>query len=241
MEDESFVYYNHKKWKEYPTYYRYIETESENGNFLTIGFKQSKKCRVTGSIVNKCINQYSNKHLVARQIAGIYNETLSEEMMEKINYGILHENDAREWYKKVTGNMILPSFFGVYKINNYLGAEHDGFVADNERNELDGIIEIKCPMQMYPKLDNYKPSENINYSHISESHFDQMQMEMEIFDKSWCDYIVFCIPENKVHLERVYRDRYHWTVMYEKIEIFVNGKLKPLLKEIGSDYPLNPN
>lgn len=241
----SKIYYSPNKWVEYGNHYRYVETEPEinlNGekNYITVGAKQSKKCRITGSIVNKCINNYGDKMLVARQIAGIYNEQFTQESIDRMNHGIKYEDTARKWYTSVTGNTIIPSYFAVPKSDYRLGAEHDGFV-DNS----DGIIEIKCPAKMYQSIINKQNAqkicnEELNYSHIPESHYDQMQMELEIFDKNWCDYIVYSTSENIVHLERVYRNNYHWKVMYEKIEIFINSKLKPLLIELESDYPYNP-
>ena len=231
------VYYSKDKWKEYPSYYVY--TEDKN----TIGYKQSAKGRVTGSIVTKCIKY--DTLLAAKKIAGLYKEEFTEEQLVKINYGKDHEGDARNWYTSVTKNIVKNPCFVVPKFDYRLGAEHDGFVYDENGNELDGIIEIKCPMEIYKPLLNSLPlstqvEEGPDYSHINESHYDQMQMEMEIFDKSWCDYIVYCKPMNFVHLERVYRNKEYWNILYEKIKIFIDAKLAPLLNEIGSNYPLNP-
>lgn len=259
FDDFPKVYYHPSKWVEHSNYYSYVETEPEiKGdllNFTTVGVKQSKKCRVTGHIVNSCINNYSDKVIMVKKIAGIYNEELTVESKERINHGLLYENSARIWYENVTGYKVKPPYFAVYKKDHFLGAEHDGFVytggtrgtggaeriGGTGETECDGIIEIKCPLKMYESIVNYNKQEKSDYHHIPESHYDQMQMEMEIFNKNWCDYIVFCISENKVHLERVFRDTYHWKVMYEKIEIFVNSRLKPFLLEIASDYPYNPS
>lgn len=241
------VYYSSKNWVELPDYYIYVDKTKTSKDGLTIGEMQSKKCRVTGSIVNKCINNYSDKVLVARQIAGLYKEDMTQESRDRINHGIEHEQDARNWYTSATGYTIKPSIFGVYKKDYRLGAEHDGFVCDKDGNELDGIIEIKCPLKMYESIKTFLNGNNTIESdnsappsHITESHYDQMQMEMEIFNKSWCDYIVFCLNENKVYLTRVFRNKKHWNIMYEKIQIFLDAKLSPLLKEIQSDYPYNP-
>ena len=245
------VYYSQSKWKEYPNYYVYEESgpfssEDEKGqNKNTIGYKQSAKGRVTGSIITKCIKY--DTILAAKKIAGLYREEFTEEQSIRVNYGKDHEKDAREWYILSTGNIVKSPYFAVPKFDYRLGAEHDGFIYDKDGNELDGILEIKCPMEIYePLLNITRPflrlsgEKDNDYSHISESHYDQMQMEMEIFDKSWCDYVVYCIPKNFVFLERVYRNKEYWNILYEKIRIFIDAKLTPLLNEIGSEYPYNP-
>jgi len=165
----------------------------------------------------------------------------------RMNHGVLHEEDARNWYTSTTGYKIKSSVFGVYKKDHRLGAEHDGFVCDQFGNELDGIIEIKCPFNMYESIKVYINNNNINknnsdyVAHISESHYDQMQMEMVIFNKEWCDYIVYALSDNKVYMTRVFRNKEHWRIMYEKIIIFLDAKLIPVLKEIESEYPYKPS
>lgn len=239
--NQTKVYYSADKWKEYPDYYVYIDSED------TIGYKQSKKGRVTGHIVSECIGDtgYQGQLLMAKKIAGLYKEEFTPEQKEKVEYGLIHEQEAKDWYTKVTGNIVKSPYFAVPKFDYRIGAEHDGFIYDSQGNELDGILEVKCPKEMYKQLID-PPKESIehnmmfNYSHISRNYYDQMQMEMKIFNKNWCDYLVYCIPQNKVHLERVYRNDKYWDIMYEKICIFINAKVNPLLKEVNSMYPLDP-
>ena len=45
---------------------------------------------------------------------------------------------------------------------------------------------------------------------ILRSHYDQMQMQMAVMNLSWCDYLVFCIPDNFVYLERIQFDQEYW-------------------------------
>ena len=244
VDNEEKIYYSQNNWIELDDYFVYVDKDKKDDK-ITIGERQSKKCRITGSMVNKCINNYGDKFLIARQIAGIYTEKITQEGLNRINHGILHEKDARNWYICATGYNIKQSIFGVYKKDYRLGAEHDGFVYDQSNNELDGIIEIKCPLNMYSSIKNYcnnSDIENFNddVSHIPESHYDQIQMEMEIFNKNWCDYIVYALLDNKVYMKRIFRNRKHWNIMYEKIIIFLNAKLNVLLKEIESPYPYNP-
>ena len=240
-------YYSVDKWKDCGTYYIY------NDNPASIGSKQSKKCRITPSRVDKCIgpSKFSKPDDIVLEIAGIKKQEIIPEAQAKIDYGILHEKDARQWYMIKTGYQIKQPGFAVPKFDLRLGGESDGLVYDKNDNELDGIIEIKCPTVMYePIKEHLKKNNNLtkiedytynnNYKHIWKSHYTQMQMEMAIYDKNWCDYIVYCIPENFVFLERVYRNKQYWDELYEKVKTFIDYKLTPILEEINSKYPFLP-
>ena len=118
----------------------------------------------------------------------------------------------------------------------------DGVVYDIYGNEI-GLIEIKCPQKFYKPLKEYLADEKPyteNYDHIWRTHYAQMQMGMAIFNKEWCDYIVYCLPENYVFLERVPRNRKYWESLYSEVKIFITEILDPVLKSQGSKYPLLP-
>jgi len=229
--------YSQDKWIDYGNYYIY------NDEQRTIGWKQARKGRVTGSIVSECIGN-KNFHTpleMANQIAGISSIPISSEQQKIMDYGTLHEDDARKWYSDMNGVTVREGGFAVPKFDSRIGMSPDGIVIIN--NEEVGLIEIKCPQSFYKPLIDYenkgRPSTE-KYNHIWRSHYDQMQMGMAIFDKKWCDYIVFCIPDNKVFVERVYRNRDYWNEMYNKICKFIDTILKPILISIKSPYPYLP-
>lgn len=237
-------YYSKDKWKDYGNYFIYEDDQR------TIGWRQSRMGRVTGSIITKCVEDtlFSNIEDTAKEIAGILPKELSEKGKELTEYGIIHENDARDWYIKYSSKInpikIKEVGFAVPKFDLRIGMSPDGIVCDQSGKEI-GLIEIKCPKKMYkPILTHLNKGGNVpnkgRPDYIWKSHYDQMQMGMAVFDKEWCDYIVYCIPENFVFVERVYRDTGYWNTLHNKVDEFIKEKLQPILNEIGSEYPLLP-
>lgn len=240
--------YDPGRWKDHGSYYTYEDSQR------TIGWKQARMGRVTGSIISSCIGntEYFNQETpedIAKQIAGIKDKQFTPEAQARMDYGTIHESDARNWYalsytlvnSSKDQVRVIEKEFAVPKFDPRIGMSPDGMVIINEVEV--GLIEIKCPQSFYRSLDIYlrngRPRTS-RYEHIYRSHYDQMQMGMAIFDKEWCDYIVYCIPENKVFLERVYRNRDYWDDIYRRVKIFIENILTPILVSTGSRYPLVP-
>jgi len=236
--------YDINKWQDHGNYYIYEDDQR------TIGWRQARMGRVTGSIINSCAFGSSYKLEVTTQedmakiIAGIKDKEISQEAQDRMDYGTNHEIEARNWYS-ITNDVIVKEMgFAVPKFDRRIGTSPDGIVyskADDKKPI--GMIEIKCPKEFYKPLKEYldkgKP-QTIYYYHIWRSHYDQMQMGMAIFDLEWCDYIVYCIPENYVFMERVYRDRGYWNELYIRVKEFIDTLLKPLLDQVSSPYPFLP-
>ena len=251
------VYYSADKWKDYGDYYIYEDDQR------TIGWKQARMGRVTGSTVSECIgnksfrlnksplesqtNPLTNDPLedpivqVALEIAGVKEKVFTEESKRAIDHGILHESNGRDWYSRVNQVQVIEAPFGVPKFDGRIGASPDGIIIQN--NQEMGLLEIKCPQRVYQSIIDYinhdKPYTE-EYSHIPRGHYDQMQMNLAIFNKEWCDYLIYCTPEEFVFLERVHRNRKYWDSIYSKIQIFIDGVLQPILNFYHSKYPLLP-
>ena len=83
---------------------------------------------------------------------------------------------------------------GFAEYNDYVGCSPDGLVGE------DGLIEIKCPADkgyLYALLG----------SKIKQEYLWQMQMQMLILGKAWCDFVQFNPNfEKKILVTRVYPD-----------------------------------
>jgi len=152
--------------------------------------------------------------------------------------GLRNEPKGREWYKKKFKVKIKEVGLAVPKWDTRLGCSIDGDI-----EESNGIIEIKCPGKMYGPIckylaarkDGWRPPEGY-HDHIFDSHYDQMQGSMAIINKEWCDYIVYCLAEKKIFVERIYFDRRYWyNEMYPKIDDFLNRHEK-LFTELRLKY-----
>lgn len=151
---------------------------------------------------------------------------------EAMQHGIITEPLARDWYQRNYHCQVVEVGLAVPKWDTNIGASLDGDVVGT-----DGIIEIKCPQKMYAPIEEYlakvkqgwKPPFGY-HEHIWHSHYDQMQGGMAICNKKWCDYIVYCTPENKVFVDRIPFNRSYWdNELYPRLFHFNKEYLQPLL------------
>jgi exodeoxyribonuclease (lambda-induced) len=140
------------------------------------------------------------------------------------SYGIITEGEAREWYENTFGKKVEQVGLLIPKWDTQIGASPDGFV------DHDGIIEIKSPEKMYKSISDYikhpkckEPLDYVgNYSHILPSHYDQMQGGMAVSGRQWCDYIVYCKPENTVFVQRIpFCFKYWMYTLYPSVYLLI--------------------
>ena len=111
---------------------------------------------------------------------------------QNMEHGTEQEKVARMLYEFETGLKVTEVGFVVY--NDYVGCSPDGLVADN------GLIEIKCPTnKVYFNL--------LIDKKIDTKYEWQMQMQMLVCDKDWCDYVVYNPNFNEqLFIKRVIKD-----------------------------------
>ena len=131
---------------------------------------------------------------------------------EATDWGEKHEADAlREYRERVMPHSeLVMSGFVVHPEIPWLGCSPDVLV--------DAIClgEVKCPFsqQLYDGVPPY--------------YMAQMQGQMEITNRDFCDFIVWT-PE-QMSVERISRDRQYWQWMYEKLAefwIYVEAGIEP--------------
>jgi len=196
------------------------------------------RCTTTKSAGLVYHSQFSSPEKTGKIIAGVIKEEFSPESIQAMNHGTKTEPIARQYYseknnvKVVERNLVIPK----NKTEMWLGASVDGDVIGT-----DGIIEIKCPKQMYkPILDYLERKEKgiyqRGYRHIWDKHLHQMMQGMYIMKKKWCDYIVY--TDRQVFIQRVYFDQTYWDSfkidLKKKYDLHVKAYLKP-------NYPISPN
>lgn len=102
------------------------------------------------------------------------------------------EGDARIMYELETGNTVEQ--VGFCELDEFTGASPDGLVDD------DGLVEIKC-------LENKKFIEQKFTGKIDTGHIWQMQMQMYVTNRQWCDYCVYSENfKDRLLVTRVERD-----------------------------------
>ena len=110
---------------------------------------------------------------VAQKLTGIIPEGYSNADIERGNE---LEEMARNAYELETGNVVKQ--IGFCEFDEYSGASPDGLI------DKDGLVELKCP--------NDKNFVEYLYTNkVDMGYFWQMQMQMYVTERQWCDYAVF--------------------------------------------------
>lgn len=130
--------------------------------------------------------------LVAERLTGRSPERYRSPAME---FGAETEETARISYSLQTGNLVDRGPF--YELEGGpVGASPDGLVGDH------GLIEIKCY-----ELHNHIAA--LRSGHMPLEHKPQVQGQLWIAERRWCDFISFApeLPENaQLFVERIERD-----------------------------------
>ena len=228
---------SNEQWLDRGSYWEHV---AEQG---TDQWLQARIGRITGSVAGALIGRSNFKSAMETGliIAGAKVEKFSEKSITVMQHGTDTEPIARDWYMATNKCKVVERGLCVPKWDMEIGTSVDGDIIGT-----DGIIEIKCPMKMYSPVKQYmnqvasgwQPPQNF-YNHIWSTHFIQMQHSMYVLGKKWCDYIVYCSPENTVFTQRIPFNPDYW-----------NNTLYPMLKKnynlyvktniVNNNYPLCP-
>lgn len=140
-----------------------------------------------------------------------------------MKWGMANEAIAKNVYQLTYKRLIEEAPFVQHK-TLMAGASPDGFVTDMETGEM-GLIEIKC-LRSANHL--YKV---IATQEVPEEHIAQIQMQMWITDRAWCDFVAYDsrLPEGlKIFVKRVERD--------DKYIKMLEGEVRKFLTECDRDF-----
>ena len=161
-----------------------------------------------------------------------------------INYGIENEKHALKEYTKYQHNigkadLIVASSGVIINPNySYLGASPDGAVYDpSNMQEPYGFLEIKCPYTYR----NVTPIEACGQSGFyckesdgklilkeSHQHYAQVQGQMAIGERPWCDFVVYTPKE--ISVQRILFNQAYWTdKLLPKLNSFYDNCVAPEL------------
>lgn len=108
--------------------------------------------------------------------SGVYEEYSQKYTNKQMQRGNEYEDKARSIYELETGNQV--DQVGFVKLKEHIGCSPDGLVGD------DGLIEIKNHSDtVFMKL--------LYDRKIDKKYFDQMQYQMYVTGRQWCDYFGF--------------------------------------------------
>lgn len=105
-----------------------------------------------------------------------YAEFTNKVQNKHVDRGNEFEDKARKIYELETGRKVEQ--VGFVELDEYVGCSPDGLVGEN------GLIEIKSPA-------NKEFMRLALTGKIDSNHINQMQMQMFVTGREWCDYFVF--------------------------------------------------
>lgn len=119
--------------------------------------------------------------------------------------GKILEPRARDAYRLATGQEVQEVGFCVY--DDYVGCSPDGLVGDN------GLIEIKCKTDtnhLFAVINNW----------IDPKHYAQMQFQMLVTGREWCDYVLFNdnFEEHPLYIQTVKADDEYQAALWRGIK-----------------------
>lgn len=131
--------------------------------------------------------------IASERLTGAVQETYKSSAMQ---WGNDMEPKARSAYTFLTGNSV--SIVGMFKHPTLIGthASPDGLVGK------DGLIEIKCPNTL-------THIETLDSEKIDPKYLTQMQWQMFLTERDWCDFVSFDprMPDDlQLFVKRVERD-----------------------------------
>lgn len=126
--------------------------------------------------MGKGVQTLINKKLAEYYSSGNFEEFTATFTNKNIDRGIKFEEQARAIYELETGNKVTE--VGFVELSSYVGCSPDGLVND------DGLIEIKNHNdEVFLKL--------LEDKKIEKKYLDQMQMQLYVTGREWCDYFGF--------------------------------------------------
>lgn len=164
-------------------------TASNFGALMTL--PRSKKDREAG-LISETARTYLIKK-VSEVLTGMSKEFTTQSM----EWGSETEDEARKIYELENMVEVKQIGFAILESNPIVGGSPDGLVGD------DGMIEIKCP-------DSNTFTGYLLGDSIVKGYMAQIQGNLWILDRLWCDFIVYdprVIREDlRIHIMRVNRD-----------------------------------
>eukprot|EP01117_Protostelium_nocturnum_P010152 TRINITY_DN3623_c0_g1_i1.p1 TRINITY_DN3623_c0_g1~~TRINITY_DN3623_c0_g1_i1.p1 ORF type:complete len:251 (-),score=64.08 TRINITY_DN3623_c0_g1_i1:9-761(-) len=132
-----------------------------------------------------------------------------EEGNENTRYGIQQEEIIRRKYEEKTGNKVeeIGLTWHWDESKNYLGATPDGFIEKDILSQQRILLEIKCPVYG-------------QWNEVPVEYMPQIQMQMEIFDCSFCDFACYFKQTKKIVVWRVERSKAYWVWMENRLRYF---------------------
>lgn len=146
--------------------------EWHNAKDLKLSASKATAIMANGKGLKTLVRELLTKHYSSGAHPAYSNEYRNEHMQRGNDY----EASARMIYELETGNKVTE--VGLVEMGEYVAVSPDGLVGE------EGLLEIK-------NINDKDFLELIINKKIDSNHRNQMQMQMYVTGRKWCDYFVF--------------------------------------------------
>jgi YqaJ-like viral recombinase domain len=224
-----------------------LETRGQATNPLWFSHK---KGRITAS---QCKQFCTGKSAVSRLTAAVINIGKPRSTgIPSLQYGIDNEACAIAKYKiqrsQHSQHAIDVTTCGLFVDLEYgqLAATPDGLVYDPTSADPDGLVEVKClysckdmtptdAVEMKQRITTFPVRDVGGHYIVKEVHpyYYQMQMQMAITRRKWCDFVLFTAEQWPVLVIRIQYDDVFWAANRKKLLDFHSMYIIPALVAQG--------
>lgn len=190
---------------------------------------QHRKFRITVSKSYRCAasKQSTSPTKAIKEVLG-YNNNYSSEAM-KAGISMEHEIVSQYVEEKLKLNGCIVNVercgFFVHPIHPFLGASPDGIVTADTGES--GLLEVKFIQTFESEtVEQALVRKRIcvlqNEVHLNTKHqyFYQVQHQMYVTCKIWCDFVVKGSSGGPLYIERIYFSQSFWNIVLGKLDIF---------------------
>lgn len=162
--------------------------------------------------------------LIAERLTGVPAESYKSAAMQ---WGTDHEAEAVASYVFLEDATVTPAGYIDHPTIAMAGATPDGFAAP------DGLIEVKCPL-VATHIDT------LLAQRVPEKYFKQMQFQMAVSGRAWCDYISYDprLPQKmRLFVKRVARNNNVIADLENQVVAFL-AEIDDTLARLGTIYEI---
>lgn len=159
----------------------YVDLEQK-----TEEWQQKRLGKITGSTFGKL---FGTKDCADKHIYSIANEIITNSRSDGAEFTNFHMDRGNNYeplarVKYMEKNFEPVKTVGIVCLGGYVACSPDGLVGE------DGVIEIKVP-DSHNYLKYVLEISQLGKKAIQKDHFMQMQFNMYVCDKDWCDYVLY--------------------------------------------------
>ncbi len=163
----------------------------------------ARKGRITASVIGKVIMNKGRDEVLRDMVRDALGYPRAFQGNVATEYGHAHEDEARTEYAINTGNAVAETGFHQHPEHEWLGASPDGLVGD------DGLVEIKAPFKL---RDADEVPRELVMLDDGDLYWHQMQAQMAVMGRAWCDFAVWCPGDIKVRRYLRHPDWLGWAL-----------------------------